>query len=41
MNVAAGLERDGEKLDVSVSGYIRTNFTKAKTAIGCKLGLRW
>lgn len=41
LNVEAGVTHDGEHVDIEASGFFKTNFTKAKTAIGAKLGFRW
>lgn len=34
-------ERAGEKVTVGWGAYLRTQFTKAKTTIGGKIGFKW
>lgn len=35
------LEAQGEHKQLTWGAWARTNFTKAKTAVGAKLGFRW
>lgn len=41
LDVGAGVEHDGEKVDVEASVNVKTDFTKKKTSVGVKGSVKW